>query len=203
MTLPLASVSETITVSGQSPTVDTRQSGIVQSLPDEVIETAATERYGIQAYMTMVPGVTASNLNRVYSFNVLGSNNDETTIMTDGVSINNVRSGGSWMLADFDGAEEMNFTTVGPSVEYQKAGGGVMSLVGKSGTNQFHGDGSAIWGPDALTSKPLVLDCNCPDGETGFIQMKGSGLGRTHWWSHLPRPVVVLRRRHLPRRGHQ
>ena len=184
VTLPLASVSETITVSGQSPTVDTRQSGIVQSLPDEVIETAATERYGIQAYMTMVPGVTASNLNRVYSFNVLGSNNNETTIMTDGVSINNVRSGGSWMLADFDGAEEMNFTTSGPSVEYQKAGGGVMSLVGKSGTNQFHGDGSAIWGPNALTSSPLVLDCNCPDGKTGFIQMKDRD-----WGAHIGGPI--------------
>ena len=52
----------------------------------------------------MLPGVTTGNYNRVFNVTVMGSNSNETTILTDGVSINNVRSGGSWLLSDFDGA---------------------------------------------------------------------------------------------------
>ena len=37
---------------------------------------------------------------------------------------------------DSDGAEEIQAVTLGASVEYQQAQGGVMNVVGKTGTNQ-------------------------------------------------------------------
>jgi hypothetical protein len=167
--LALASVTETITVSGESPVVDTRRAGITNSIPAEQLEAAASERYGVQAYLAMLPGVTTGNYNRVFNVTVMGSNSNETTILTDGVSINNVRSGGSWLLSDFDGAEEVSTTTLGASAEYQAAGGGVLNVVGKTGTNRFSGDAAAFWSPDALTSKPVYLPCAaCEGGESAF-----------------------------------
>ena len=170
VTLEVAGVAETVSVSGQAPVVDTRRSGIQSSITAEQLETAASERYGVQAYMAMLPGVTTSTYNRVFNVTVMGSNPNETTILTDGVSINNVSSGGSWLLGDFDGAQEVSATTLGASAEYQAAGGGVLQIIGKSGTNQFRGDASAFWSPDALTSKPVRLPCAiCGPGiETGF-----------------------------------
>jgi len=167
--LKLGAMTESITVSGQSPVVDTRKAGITNNIAAEQLESSASERYGAQAYLAMLPGVTTGNYNRVFNVTVMGSNSNETTILTDGVSINNVRSGGSWLLTDFDGAQEVSTTTLGASAEYQAAGGGIMNVVGKTGTNMFRGDASAFWSPDALTSKPVKLPCAaCEGGESGF-----------------------------------
>lgn len=170
VSLGVGTVAESITVSGESPVVDTRRAGITNAIPAEQLEASASERYGVQAYMAMLPGVTTTNYNRVFAVTVMGSNPNETTILTDGVSVNNVSSGGSWLLTDFDGAQEVSATTLGASAEYQAAGGGVLNVVGKTGTNRFSGDAAAFWSPDALTSRPTKLPCSrCPAGEsTGF-----------------------------------
>src|SRR5206468_2625583 len=136
VTLKVAAVAEIITVSGQAPVVDVRRAGIQNSIPAEQLEAAASERYGVQTYMTMLPGVTTDSYNRVFQVTVMGSNSNETTILSDGVSINNVASGGSWLLADFDSAQEVSATTLGASAEYQAAGGGVLQMISKTGTNR-------------------------------------------------------------------
>ena len=56
VTLKLGAVTETITVSGESPVVDTRKSGITNNIAAEQLEASASERYGAQAYMAMLPG---------------------------------------------------------------------------------------------------------------------------------------------------
>lgn len=183
--LKVAALAENITVSGESPVVDTRKAGITNNLASEQLEVAAFERYGVQGYMAMLPGVTTGNYNRVFNVTVMGSNSNETTILTDGVSINNVRSGGSWLLSDFDGAQEVSATTLGASAEYQAAGGGVLNVVGKTGTNDFHGDAAGFWSPDALTSRPRKLPCaRCPEGESGFHWYK-----YRDWSAHLGGPI--------------
>ena len=170
VTLKVASAAAEITVSGQAPVIDVRSAGIQNSIPSVQLEAAASERYGVQAYMAMLPGVTTNSYNRVFQVTVMGSNSNETTILSDGVSINNASTGGSWLLADFDSAQEISATTLGASTEYQAAGGGVLQMISKSGTNQFHGDVSGYWSPDKLTSKPTVLPCaRCAPGvSTGF-----------------------------------
>src|SRR6266571_5319208 len=174
VTLKLATVAAEITVSGQAPVVDVRSAGIQNSIPSVQLEAAASERYGVQAYLAMLPGVTTNSYNRVFQVTVMGSNSNETTILSDGVSINNAASGGSWLLGDFDSAEEVSATTLGASAEYQAAGGGVLQMISKSGTNQFHGDASGYWSPDKLTSKPVMLSCaRCGAGvQTGFRWFK-------------------------------
>jgi hypothetical protein len=183
--LKLGAMTESITVSGQSPVVDTRKAGITNNIAAEQLESSASERYGAQAYLAMLPGVTTGNYNRVFNVTVMGSNSNETTILTDGVSINNISSGGSWLLTDFDGAQEVSTTTLGASAEYQAAGGGVMNVVGKTGTNQFRGDAAGFWSPDALTSKPIKFPCAaCEGGESGFTWYK-----YYDWSAHLGGPI--------------
>lgn len=166
--LPVATVTETITVSGESPVVDPRETGITEALPVEVIENVPHKRYGVQSFMATLPGVTTSNYNNPFSVFVMGSNANETSFLFDGVSANHPGTGGNWTLADFDGLEEVNVVTLGASAEYQQAQGGVLNAIGKSGTNQFRADASAFWGPNALSSQPIKVDCGCPEGQTGF-----------------------------------
>src|SRR5204862_7788928 len=128
------------TVSGQAPVIDVRSAGRQNSIPSVQLEAAASERYGVQAYMAMLPGVTTNSYNRVFQVTVMGSNSNETTILSDGVSINNASTGGSWLLADFDSAQEVSATTLGASAECQAAGGGAIQVISKTGTKRRHGD---------------------------------------------------------------
>ena len=73
--LALGTVEQSITVSGQASVVDSRQPGIVQSLPVEVVEAVPQNRQGgVVAYMAALPGVTSGNYNRIASAIVMGSN---------------------------------------------------------------------------------------------------------------------------------
>src|SRR5262245_62823676 len=58
ISLKVAAVAETVTVSGQAPVVDPRQTGITQALTAEVVENIPHKRYGVQSFMAPMPGVT-------------------------------------------------------------------------------------------------------------------------------------------------
>jgi hypothetical protein len=51
-----------------------------------------------------------------------------------------------------DGVEEVRVETQNTPATYQSGAAGVISLVSKSGTNKFHGDGFGVFRPDALSA---------------------------------------------------
>ena len=51
-----------------------------------------------------------------------------------------------------DGIDEVRVETQNTPASYQSGGAGVISLVSKSGTNQFHGDVFGVFRPDALSA---------------------------------------------------
>jgi hypothetical protein len=168
--LQLASVAESITVSGQSPMVDTRNSAMAATATLDVIENLPTMRTLVTDYLQVMPGVTASNPGG-YNENViaLGSRQAEMELRHDGVMTNSPNGGSNgYMGGDPDGVEEVQLTAVGASAEFAGASGGVMNVVTKSGTNAFAGDAGFYWKSDDLQSRPIKLNCNCPDGQTGF-----------------------------------
>ena len=166
--LPLASVKETVTVRGESPLVDPRQTGIGGTLSTEVVEALPNKRFTAAAsFMTDMPGVTVGNMDTAYSVNVMGSTGAETPLMVDGVVTNHPGSGGGWTHFDLDAIGEVSATTLGASAEFQGAAGGVLNVITKAGTNQFRGDAAAFYAPQGLSSQPILMPCNCPDGQTG------------------------------------
>ena len=169
ISLSVSTVEETITVSGETPMVDPRQAGIVKSMPVEVAEVLPHNRQGgAMVYMATLPGVTASNYNRVDNLVVMGSNTNETSYMSDGILTNSIIGGATFAYMDGDQIQEVNMVTLGASAEYQQAQGGVLNVVNKSGTNTWRGDGLYYWAPSGLVSAPIALPCNCPLGETGY-----------------------------------
>jgi hypothetical protein len=192
VSLKVAAVEETVMVSGQSPVVDPRQVGVVKNMSADVVESLPHNRQGgPAAYMATLPGVTASNYNQIGGVTVMGSNNNETSYMTDGILSNNVISGGAYAYLDFDNIEDLAMVTLGASSEYQQAQGGVMNMVTKAGTNKFRADALQYWAPARLTSSPIVLPCTgCPPGtSTGFKLYKyrdfGYHAGGPIWKDHI------------------
>lgn len=184
--LPLASVKETITVRGDAPLIDPRQTGIGQTLSTEVVEALPNKRFTAAAsFMTDAPGVTVGNMDSAYSVNVMGSTGAETPLMVDGVVTNHPASGGGWTHFDLDAIGEVSSTTLGASAEFQGAAGGVLNVITKAGTNQLRGDAAGFFAPQAFSSQPVKLACNCPDGQTGFTWYKNRDLS-----AHLGGPLV-------------
>ena len=190
--LTVASVAETITVSGQAPVVDPRQVGVARSLASDAVEAIPHNRQGgLGAFAVTLPGVVSSNYGRVGTgVYVMGSNATETSYMVDGMNTNHVASGASYGYFSMDAIEEISMTTLGASAEYQQAQGGVMNMVTKAGNNRWRGDGVKYWAPPALTSAPFDLPCNCPLGRTGFKLYKyrdygfhaGGPIVKDHIW---------------------
>jgi hypothetical protein len=169
VSLKVGTLAETVNVSGESPMVDTRNAGVSATETLEVIENLPTIRATTVDYLQALPGAAAAFPGQYNeNISILGSPVGENLIVHDGVVVNTPRTGNAWQGGDIDGVEEIQTVAVGPSAEYASASGGVVSVVSKSGTNTFQGDAAAYWKPDSLQSRPIKLDCDCPDGMTGF-----------------------------------
>lgn len=59
--------------------------------------------------------------------------------MVDGVAAENFTSGGMNVALSVDATEEFRVITKNPSAEYGRTAGGVINVISKSGTNEFHG----------------------------------------------------------------
>jgi hypothetical protein len=169
VTLSIAELAETITVSGESPMVDPHKVGVTGTLETEEVEALPRLRNSIIELVKWAPGVAASDPSGgSASLSVMGSNTDENQLNLDGAASTNPQTGGTWSSGDVDAVEEVQVVTLGASAEYQYATGGVFNVAFKQGTNQYLGDASAYFYPDSLQSKPIKLNCNCDKGQTGF-----------------------------------
>jgi TonB-dependent Receptor Plug Domain len=139
--LKVGALAESITVSGESPMVDTRTAAVASTTTREVIENLPIIRTTVTDYVQATPGVSASSPGAYNEqIQVMGSPSNETTYVHDGVVINHVRTGNTWQGSDIDSVEEINTVALGASAEWQSTAGGVVNVVTKSGTNKYEGD---------------------------------------------------------------
>ncbi len=169
--LKLAGVAESITVTGRSPVVDTQKSGVSTNYSNEYMNNTPIRRFSMFDIIKAAPGMSATspsgNAAEVAAF---GSNADENSYNIDGANLTSPFSGGTWALPATDVIEEIEIMSLGPSAEYGNVQGTVFNVVTRQGTNDFRVDASYYWMSDELTSKPLELPCNCPEGTTSYTR---------------------------------
>lgn len=143
VSLGIAAVGETVTVSGLAPVVDVTSTSSTTQLTNEILQLSATPRNNVMSILTMAPGVRTfvevgggtmmlENPNpRAYG--VGGS----IWYTLDGISARTANQSVSW---DYQTIEEVRVQTLGLDAE-QPTRGVQMTAVVKSGGNQFHGSG--------------------------------------------------------------
>lgn len=89
-------------------------------------------------------------------FQVDGASGSENSFVIDGQEVSNFRTGVLNTNNDlpFQFVQEIQIKTSGFEAEYGGATGGVINIVTKSGSNQFHGEGGIQFEPDALSASP-------------------------------------------------
>ncbi len=137
--MSLGAVSETITVSGASPLVDTTSTATRTELTQEQLDVLPTTRDGLKAFLGQVPGartnleVGMSGLSDGVVWRIYGQQ-DEQWHMIEGVL---GTTGGAHF--DFNSIDGTRVQSVGSNAEMPRRGMLVDSVI-KSGGNEFHGD---------------------------------------------------------------
>ncbi|MCU1381780.1 MAG: hypothetical protein JWL71_477 [Acidobacteria bacterium] len=143
--LGISTVQETITVTGESPIVDTKATGTKQTFTNELLQSIPSARdpwvilqqtAGIAMDRENVGGNMSGQQSNYVS---RGGNPTNNKWSLDGVDITDMSAtGASPSYFDFDAFEEMTVTTGGVDVTQQTGGVGI-NLVTKSGSDKFRG----------------------------------------------------------------
>ncbi|MSV28074.1 MAG: TonB-dependent receptor [Bryobacterales bacterium] len=145
--LEVGEVAESVEVTAAAPTVEsgTAALGTVVS-SKQILDMPLNSRNPLRlAYL--VPGFTPSSsfsdqFNRASSFRINGGRANMNDLFLDGVSNSPPASNGFLSYAAFpspDALQEFKVQTNSYAAEYGRTNGGVLNMVMRSGTNQFHG----------------------------------------------------------------
>ncbi|MBI4476081.1 MAG: TonB-dependent receptor [Acidobacteria bacterium] len=156
-TLKPATVAETITVTGESPIVDTTASAVATSVSsDQIQDLPVASRRWIDLAM-LVPGTSQDNIRgQFYRGNVnigAGTREYSNMFMVDGTNNNWAEMGEARQNFPMDAIREFKVSTSTYKAEYGLATGGLLTVVTKSGTNQLHGSGLLFFRDKALTAR--------------------------------------------------
>ena len=169
--LGISTVQETITVTGESPIVDTKATGTKQTFTNELLQSIPSARdpwvilqqtAGIAMDRENVGGNMSGQQSNYVS---RGGNPTNNKWSLDGVDITDMSAtGASPSYYDFDAFEEMTITTGGVDVTQQTGGVGI-NLVTKSGSDRFKGS-SRFYATDQKFESQNVTDALRAQGAT-------------------------------------
>jgi outer membrane receptor protein involved in Fe transport len=150
--LVVGSVQETVSVAADSMSINTENGQLagtigqtdMAKLPVFTVSPyeLATTLPGVQIVDANMPGGQASGFSNGINIQVNGARPRSNNFLLDGQEINDVSIGGQAFQPSIpDMYDSLAVLTSSSSAEFGRAGGGVVNLVTKAGSNQFHGEG--------------------------------------------------------------
>ncbi|WP_223646515.1 TonB-dependent receptor [Corallococcus sp. EGB] len=149
-------------VVGSPPTLDVGSSAAGVTVDQEFIRNIAVIRPGtkgsasrsFEGLAELAPGATEDR----YGVSISGSSSPESQFVVDGLSVNDPGVGTLGTPLSVEFVKEVNVITGGYMPEYGRSTGGVLNVVTKSGSNEFHGSVFANYAPGAFqTSGKEIL----------------------------------------------
>lgn len=154
-TLTPKAVTETVTVTGESPIVDVTASSVSTSVSNQQIQDlpVASRRWIDLALLT--PGTSQDNIRGFFyrgNVNIGGGAREYSNGVTvDGVNNTWAEMGEPRQNFAMDSIREFKISTSNYKAEYGLATGGMLTVVTKSGTNDMHGSAFLFFRDDSLT----------------------------------------------------
>jgi len=140
--LKVQSLAETVTVSGEAPVVDTTKSQVEGVVTQQQIQTLPINTRQYLNLALLMPG-TSQDAVRVFYNNVnigAGGSFYSNGFVADGVTNTWTEQGEPRQNFPQDSIREFKVNTMQYKAEYGLATGGLVTVVSKSGTNDFHGN---------------------------------------------------------------
>jgi outer membrane receptor protein involved in Fe transport len=139
--LQLGVVTETVVVSEQPVAIETVNQTIGGTITGAAIQQAPLNGRNVLSLALLQPGVTESNPDNqsAGAFSIAGGRTDSVTFLLDGAMNNNLLNNEVVLNPNPDSIAEFRILESNYSAEYGRNGGGIISVVTKSGTNALHG----------------------------------------------------------------
>ncbi len=156
--LEVGAVTQSVTVEGQAPAVDTETDRMSELITARQVDNLPLNGRNIFQMIQLAPGaVNTTNLitepgNRGFTTVVNGARVDMNGYLLDGISDKGL-SGGSNTQPSQDTVQEFRVDTENLSAEYGSTVGALTTVVTKSGTNQVHGDAYEYVRNDTLDAR--------------------------------------------------
>ncbi|HMV48034.1 MAG TPA: TonB-dependent receptor [Blastocatellia bacterium] len=158
-------VSETVQITAAAPIVETTRTNVSSSVNARAVSELPVNGRNFLDFVTLTPGVVRDPRAGDLSFG--GQRGTLNSVQIDGVDNNNLffgqslgRTGSGRAPYQFsqDAVQEFQVNTNTFSAELGRAAGGIVNVVTKSGTNDFHGTGFWFYRDRALNANNLRFD---------------------------------------------
>jgi len=182
VTLRVGAVNEVVTVDQSTSLLDASNSTVGQLISAEAIDRVPLVTRDVYQLVQLSAGVLPTNgtpnasdtpginnarsLIDVSAYTINGSLQGNVYYMLDGSPIGIAENNAASIIPAFqvpeDGVAEFRVETQNTPATYASGGGGVISLVTKSGANQFHGGAFAYFRPNALAANDYFFKQSNP-----------------------------------------
>ena len=162
--LSVGGASGTVTVSSEAPTIETTLTSVSTTINSRSIENLPVNGRNYLDFATLTPGVIRDQ-NREGDLSVGGQKGTLNNLQVDGADNNNTFFGQSFGRTGVrppyqfseESVQEFQVNQNGFSAEFGRAGGAVINVVTKSGTNDFHGGAFEYFRDESLNANTPQL----------------------------------------------
>ena len=166
--LAVGGVQEDVTVTGQSPLVETAHATLGITIDQQKVVELPLNGRNFAQLGTLIPGVLAPPIGlggqngdatpggfgaATAAYNVNGMRNQSNSFLLDGTNNNDTFNTGFVMRPPPDAIQEFKIETHSYTAEFGRNAGAVVNVVTKSGSNELHGSGWEFNRSDALQAR--------------------------------------------------
>ncbi len=133
--LEVGNVSQTIAVEAEAPAINTQDASIGNAFNQTQVRQLPLVTRNVVELLSLQAGVTQTG-------EVLGARRDQNNVTLDGADVNDNQSAGAFtavLPVPLDSVQEFRVTVGGQGSAQGRSSGGQVSLVTKSGSNEWHG----------------------------------------------------------------
>jgi Carboxypeptidase regulatory-like domain/TonB-dependent Receptor Plug Domain len=178
--LSIGQTTESVEVTSQAANVETVSETIGSSVVGETIQRAPLNGRDVLQLAALQPGVTETNGDSTAAgnYSIAGGRSDSVTYLLDGGLNNNLLDNSVVLNPNPDTIAEFRILESNYSAEYGRNAGGIISVVTKSGTNEWHGSAFDFLRNDAFNANPF-FNKNNPDDLSPRPVLKRNQYGAT------------------------
>jgi hypothetical protein len=141
ITMGLATVQETVTVTGEAPLIESTKTALSNVVSQETLESLPSRSRQFLDYTLLMPATSENTSTSAQGtgLNIGGARAKESSLLVDGFY--NLDEGFAKVKQRYseDSIQEFQIVSFGGSAEYGRAIGGIINAVTKSGGNQLRG----------------------------------------------------------------